>query len=517
MQTIPQNDSPSRFYVDTLEFLYSKEPTLEPIKKSTPESNGSDGDEHDRLNSTAARSHAVSTGVLTINNAKYEAYFSKLNEDLKDYVKSWRKEHKGLQDRPPSLKARGIELAFAICGVLAPVAGAVSAAMRHGPQMIKQGKELASAIQNGLHAAEIGTHGVKELGEAYQKGVHLSHRNSEDSYKVPPSLRGYKLDAFIDKITEELTYRFRHEITNLTESQCEELASRHHTEIKNCLENITTTEIKSQKDLESKLKNLIDPKPKDEIRKQIYACTSNRIHRTLDITTEEECIFEKELYKKFIKGGNIENCIFRIKSISDIMNLISEINSIRFHNFYLLSYETIVKNKPYLSLSNHHVKTLAIPEVEQTFPLIKNHEFYGPNPQAAWFGSYYVSMKSMCEKIILILMRYLIKKTMKAPQNQEINEQTRSFIHNLTLHPQVKELMKRISDQDARISDQDAKFAEIPKMVENLTAQAIHKILAQRRDDARADNTEYDDEIYFKNVVTCSNHESPLENLIRVE
>ncbi|MBA3604341.1 MAG: hypothetical protein H0W50_12065 [Parachlamydiaceae bacterium] len=396
---------PSNSYVDTLKYLYcdttASKMTSDKKIELTPI--GNNENEH---------------------KLKYETYLGKLREDVIDWLETSRVIEKKLIQGPPTPKERAFHLAVAIISTCIPVVGSI-------------------VHTTAIHYAEAVLNGI----ELVHEGVHFTHaffhqHGSPDHYKIAAELRGKKIEIFFENLIADLTYEFRYEISTLTVEECVKLASKHYNQIIDCFSAIENKLITAQQ-LYTIVQNYINPDPLDEAIKHIEEYVRNRGTRTFCNTKNHT---REEFLKEFSK---------KIKNKNEIDSLIHQISSrILFcDDWFSHTQNTIEENNFHFSLSNPYIKKLnLVYEKDKDLEEIKIKEKFN-NPfltSILHYNSYYISMKSVSEKIILLLTRALTRNLINRPENIAKNKLANGIIASF-ISPDIKELVEKVHDLAKRI------------------------------------------------------------------
>ncbi len=465
--------SPSNSHVDNLMFLYCQTEYVTAKKNSDDMGNIDEND------------FPLKEKVSTIDDneereKKFAAYFYKLTEEITDKIDSVRQIQKGNYQKPPTFSDSAFHFFVALLGIFNPAAGIIAHEVH---------KHLKPVIEHAVHFA-------KEGLELIDRGRHVYHayhyrHYPENNYKSGSDLKGKQLNYFIDKLAAELTYRFRHEILTLNKKECSELVSRHFNQIIDCYSKIKNKELVDADQLFSEVMDYIDPDSMKEVKNRIYEYNEKRKARVFKNFSDSlnYCFADnvmgkrEEFFSKFSRKLNT-------KGIEELIHKISSNLIFREQGLIWSGLGSINSENPTLGLSNPYLKKMNLSFEEDKNK--KNHVYKNPYafaplyfsipnftsslnfPDRFYFFHNYISMKSVAEKIILLLQRCLIVEVVNSLENEERSEKDRTIIQDLTT-PESKKIHKvlrkvdfiavqqnnlvvRVDNQDERINKMQEQF-----------------------------------------------------------
>lgn len=399
---------------------------------------------------------------------KFETYFNQLHEQITDQLEVIRQIQKNYIVRPPTISKSLFEFGIGLLGMCAPVVGAVGHAVHN---------HVLPFIEHGIHLT---VHAIESLhnGEHSYHAVHHSS-NPVGSYKIGRGLVGKDLPYFIDKVVAQLTYDFRYEIMSLTEGEINELAIRHFYQIVDCFTSIKDKKTCTAELLFRRIMESINPDPLVEVEKLITSYKEKRKARVFKSISDEKVAPTGEAVEaKREKYLSEFSARLHNESLPQLIFEISE--NLRFKDYKLSGsvVRTLKDENAMLSLEHPFFKHLVI----DPYPIARGiHEFKNAYAFAVLYNckfknvfsdlyypedigfTNYVAMKSVAEKIVLLLLRSFLLSITNLPDNTDINEENKRMIFDLT-SPTTKELHKAIR----KLDDVEEHVDNLQGVVDNL-------------------------------------------------
>ncbi len=443
------SSAPSISYIQNLQFLYCNTACASEIKECK---------EKDDLNIELKESTKINNDFNM--TAKYSAYFCKLHEDITDKLNASRNIEKGHYDKPISTEEHIFHLVVGMIGLGIPIVGIVChhsyPLLAHALEVIFEGVEL---LPQGLHFS------------------HLSfHSRPQDHYNIASELRGKGLEIFFDNLVADLTLLYRHEISNLTIKECELLASKHYEQIIECFTKINTKEKLNSQQIYQILIDHIDPNPRNEVFKHMNEYMNNRKSRWF--------------YSKsnMTRETFLRDCANQLNE-NELNSVIIKISSqVFFYNDWIYhTSSSVCEDNSKFGLSNPYIKRLKSTYVVkyQKDVEIEKYEFNNPFlTSILHYNDYYLSLKTVVQKIVLILMRAITLDVIDNPDNKDKSNKAKNIIAGLMspnfkrLNADVQNLAKRMEELETRQNNHSEKHKETERKYKILEEE--HKILKER-------------------------------------
>lgn len=348
--------------------------------------------------------------------ANYSTYFHRLFEEICDLLDDNRSILKGRIAAAPTKLQRVTETLVSIAGVFTPLAELIGVKLPHNlPHIIETIKEGA---ETGHHLS------------------HLLHDTSEKKYKIANELRGEQLYTFIREIAEELTYRYRYELSILTTEKCSGVAFNHFLLIKDYLLKIGKVS-ESADIIRNNILSITDPDPKKLIETYISDYLHNREDRLLrSYESNKRQNFLTDVLRK------LENRAFTSELISTLSSKIAFKNRMQF--LEPNAPQTLENENVNFSLSSPYIRRLSA--ANPIAPLQGEDRATLQIKNGFWtvhLGTH-ITMKDTCRKILLVLIRQLTVQNMNKPENSVISSQIKEQIQSISSIHQLQNELKKI-------------------------------------------------------------------------